>query len=258
MRALILVITLAWLRSTAPFLISSPKIETPGRFGARGGPWESMPVKWVKWTHCRAPRGSRVALGGSDADIGTELLTRAEALSRAVAFQLTFAAAFRVGAAISVVGQPRLPLEVPGPFNTVGSRVARLPGEGGARIRLFYPCDSPTEGIPAQDAPYCTDGRATSDGMAGLVGFRQLGLSFLLAHLAGAASGCIDGAAPAAAAGRLPLLVLSATGSAACAAAARSSPRLTTRERRCTLMASEGTWIWQRTFCAQSHRQAPS
>jgi hypothetical protein len=247
MRALILVITLAWLRSTAPFLISPPNIETPVRFGARGGPWEPMPVKWLQ-----------CALGGSDADIGAELLTRAEALSRAVAFPLTFAAAFRVGAAISVVGQPRLPLEVPGPFNTVGSRVVRLPGEGGARIRLFYPCDPPTEGILAQDAPYCTDGRATSDGMAGLVGFRQLGLSFLLAHLAGAASGCIDGAAPAAAAGRLPLLVLSATGSAACAAAARSSPRLTTRERRCTLMASEGTWIWQRTFCAQSHRQAPS
>ena len=43
-------------------------------------------------------------------------------------------------------------------------------------------------------APYCTDGRQTSDGMAGLVGFRQLGLSFLLEHLADACSGCIQDA----------------------------------------------------------------
>ena len=35
-------------------------------------------------------------------------------------------------------------------------------------------------------APYCTDGWQTSDGMAALVGFWQLGLSFLLGHFADA------------------------------------------------------------------------
>ena len=43
-------------------------------------------------------------------------------------------------------------------------------------------------------APYLSDGRQTSDGMAALVGFRQLGLSFLLGHLADASSGCIQDA----------------------------------------------------------------
>lgn len=56
-------------------------------------------------------------------------------------------------------------------------------------------------------AGYCTDGRATSDGMAGLVGFRQLGLSFLLAHLADADSGCLQDAPPMQE--KFPLLVYS-------------------------------------------------
>ena len=43
-------------------------------------------------------------------------------------------------------------------------------------------------------APYCTNGRQTSNGMAALVGFRQLRLSFLLGHLADASSGCIENA----------------------------------------------------------------
>eukprot|EP00957_Ditylum_brightwellii_P079228 6025422-Ditylum_brightwellii.AAC.1 len=43
-------------------------------------------------------------------------------------------------------------------------------------------------------APYCTDGRQTSNGMARMVGFRQVGLDFLLAHLANASSGCIQDA----------------------------------------------------------------
>jgi len=81
-------------------------------------------------------------------DITAELLTRAEVIARAVAFPVAFAASFRIGAALSVIGQPRLPGALPGPFSAVGSRVVRLPGEegdgqakSGARVRLFYPCD---------------------------------------------------------------------------------------------------------------------
>ena len=113
---------------------------------------------------------------------------------------VAFAAAFRAGAAFAVIDQPRLP-----PISEhvhVGVMYTRC---GGARVKLFYPAAAPS----ADAAPYCTDGRATSDGMAGLVGFRQLGLSFLLAHLSDARSGTwLD--APAATDGKqLPLLVYS-------------------------------------------------
>ena len=128
-----------------------------------------------------------------DGEDGQLLLTRSEAALRALAYPLGAAAAFRAGAAISVIGQPRMPAasDLPGPHRTVGSRIVRMPSSG-ARVRLFYPC----EPAKAKHAPYCTDGRATSDGMAGLVGFRQLGLSFLLAHLADADSGCLEDAPP--------------------------------------------------------------
>ena len=117
---------------------------------------------------------------------------------------LAFAAAFRAGAAFAVIDQPRLP-PTSGECETVGVHYARC---GGARVKVFYPAAAPS----SQPAPYCTDGRATSDGMAGLVGFRQLGLSFLLAHLASAPSGTWLDAPPAATAAEEappPLLVYS-------------------------------------------------
>jgi hypothetical protein len=81
--------------------------------------------------------------------------------------------------------------------------VLRLPS--GARVRLFYPArrrdDSaappPTAGSSSSSssfAPYCTNRRRTSDGIASSVGLRQLGLSFLLGHLADVLSGCVEDA----------------------------------------------------------------
>ena len=120
------------------------------------------------------------------------LLNRAEAIAQALAYPAGLILSFRTGAALAVIGQPRLPdLEVP-----IGSRVIRL-AKTGARVRLFYPCRRllVTDNNKPSWALYCTDGRSTSDGMAGLVGFRQVGLSFLLAHLADASSGCFADAA---------------------------------------------------------------
>eukprot|EP00802_Teleaulax_amphioxeia_P018616 Tamp_18814.p1 GENE.Tamp_18814~~Tamp_18814.p1 ORF type:complete len:426 (+),score=44.18 Tamp_18814:158-1279(+) len=135
-------------------------------------------------------------------------------LLRQLAVPLAGAAAFRTGAAIAVIGQPRMP-PVTGPFGTVGVRIIRVQGAGGdsCRAKVFYPAQDRSEEEDREpqavaDAPYCTEGRETSDGMAGLVGFRQLGLSFLLAHLADAKSGCRLGAPPDAK-GTLPLLVYS-------------------------------------------------
>ena len=109
---------------------------------------------------------------------------------------LAFATAFRAGAAFAVIDQPRLP-PIRGEYETVGVHYARC---GGARVKVFYPASSPS----STEAPYSTDGRKTSDGMAGLVLFRQLGLSFLLAHLASAPSGTWLDAPPAHAAAEEP------------------------------------------------------
>lgn len=128
-------------------------------------------------------------------------LSRSE-LFRGVLGAAAAAASFRTGAAIAQVGQPRLPPLVGAPFEHVGCRYTRC---GGARVKLFYPASS-ASGVAA---PYCTDGRETSDGMAGLVGFKQLGLSFLLGHLADAKSGLWLNAPPVATSERLPLLVYS-------------------------------------------------
>ena len=128
------------------------------------------------------------------------ILSRSEFL-RSVLPLAAFAASFRTGAALAVIGQPRLP-PLTGPYKDIGVRYARV---GGARVKIFYPAAA-ASGV---EAPYCTDGRATSDGMAGLVGFRQLGLSFLLAHLATARSGCWLDAAPLQPAQPLPLLCYS-------------------------------------------------
>ena len=112
--------------------------------------------------------------------IDDTILTRSQAL----AYPLGFLAAFRTGAAISVINQPRMP-----PIDgAVGSSVWRLPSSG-ARVKLFYPVND-NENRQRIMAPYCTEGRQTSDAMASMVGFR-LGLEFLLAHLADASSGCI-------------------------------------------------------------------
>lgn len=146
-----------------------------------------------------------------------EIITRSQQLLQQdpLVQIISFAAAFRTGAAISVINQPQMPSiksSSSSTTNNVGSRVTRLPS--GARVRLFYPTTSTLEeeattttSITA--APYCTDGRQTSDGMAGLVGFRQLGLSFLLAHLSTASSGCIQDAPISSKEEELPLLIYS-------------------------------------------------
>eukprot|EP00985_Skeletonema_marinoi_P005159 scaffold2223_cov152-Skeletonema_marinoi.AAC.5 len=120
----------------------------------------------------------------SGIDDATTLLTR----SQAITYPLGFLAAFRTGAAISVINQPQMPKLVNA---AVGSTVLRLPTYG-TRVRLFYPTTSEAvNDSNAVMAPYCTDGLQTSNGMARLVKFDALGLSFLLAHLANASSGCV-------------------------------------------------------------------
>jgi pimeloyl-ACP methyl ester carboxylesterase len=117
----------------------------------------------------------------SGIDDATTLLTR----SQAITYPLGFLAAFRTGAAVSVINQPQMPQV----NAAVGSTVIRLPTYG-TRVRLFYPTTSSSTSNAVM-APYCTDGRQTSDGIARLVKFDALGLSFLLAHLANASSGCV-------------------------------------------------------------------
>jgi len=119
-------------------------------------------------------------------------------LPNSITYPATFLAAFRTGAAISVINQPRMPSIDSSPYSNVGSTVLRLP-ERGTRVRLFYPTtinsiDNPTNGGERRRrmAPYCTDGRQTSDAMAARVGFEQMGASFLLGHLADASSGCME------------------------------------------------------------------
>jgi hypothetical protein len=122
-------------------------------------------------------------------------------LPLAVRVAVPFAAAFRTGAALAVIGQPRMPA-LTGPYESIGVQIVEVPGC--CRAKVFYPCE-PVVGL--EEAPYCTDGRQSSDSMAGLVGFKQLGLSFLLAHLADAWSGCLKDAPPISQGTALPLLV---------------------------------------------------
>ena len=129
-----------------------------------------------------------------------ETVSRSEFL-RGVLGIAAAAGSFRAGAAIAVIGQPRPPA-LTGPYQDIGVKYTRV---AGARCKVFYPAHAPSDTA----APYCTDGRATSDGMAGLVGFRQLGLSFLLGHLADAPSGCWLNAPPAQTDQALPLLCYS-------------------------------------------------
>ena len=130
----------------------------------------------------------------------SQTLSRSDLL-RNVLSVAAAAGAFRGRAAFAQINQPRLPPISAAPFEHVGVKYVRC---GGARVKVFYPASRPSDVA----APYCTDGRTTSDGMAGLVGFKQLGLSFLLGHLADANSGCwLD--APPAPDEKLPLLVYS-------------------------------------------------
>ena len=105
---------------------------------------------------------------------------------------------FRGGAAIAQIGYPALP-PLSGQYDTIGCRYTRVNGYAtqglspglaadprqvcyshcysrvslaldSARAKIFYPASGPS----STEAPYCTDGRATSDGMAGLVGFRSV------------------------------------------------------------------------------------
>ena len=128
-------------------------------------------------------------------DLMPDAMTRSEAL-RSLALPLGVATAFRGGAAVAVIGQPRMPPpDTTAPFQTVGCRTTRVrTGEadgGSCRVKIFYPAAaSAAAANNDNDAAYCSDGIETSNGMAGLVGFRQLGLAFLLAHLADARSGC--------------------------------------------------------------------
>ncbi|CAJ1362990.1 unnamed protein product [Effrenium voratum] len=93
-----------------------------------------------------------------------------------------FAAAFYVGAKVVLLGQPRMPA-LRGPYQTIGSRLLRL---ANLRCRLLYPADPAALGAP--EAPYLSEGKKTSDAMAGLVFFP----GFLLEHLADAGSGCVQ------------------------------------------------------------------
>ena len=138
-------------------------------------------------------RDTKLALSVQDVahDIGVSVPALQAGIPGYLLYPSVFAACFRIGAAIAVIGQPRLPSDDNDGYR-VGSRVVRLPRLK-SRVRLFYPCsDQGTDGTAATEGRYCTDGRETSDGMAGLVGFRQIGLSFLLAHLADAPSGCCE------------------------------------------------------------------
>ena len=97
----------------------------------------------------------------SGIDDATTLLTR----SQAITYPLGFLAAFRTGAAITVINQPQMPIVT----SAVGSTVVTLPTYG-TRVRLFYPTTSEAlNDSNAVMAPYCTDGLQTSNGMARLV-----------------------------------------------------------------------------------------
>ena len=131
---------------------------------------------------------------------GLSTLSRSDILRNVLGLAAA-AGSFRGGAAVAQIGYPALP-PLTGRYDAIGCRYTRV---NGARAKIFYPASGPS----STEAPYCTDGRATSDGMAGLVGFRQLGLSFLLGHLADGRSGCWLEAPAQREAGALPLLCYS-------------------------------------------------
>ena len=68
--------------------------------------------------------------------MAVETITRVDLL-RNLAVPLAGAAAFRAGAAIAVIGQPRVP-PLTGKYDCVGVRVVRIGGDG-CRAKVFYP-----------------------------------------------------------------------------------------------------------------------
>ena len=201
MKKVILALMAVFLPFAAPFGQNPPNLLYSLRSSHRL-------LRYDCWTVRRASvRGGIGGMRSLNAGMG-EVMTRAEVMKQ-LAVPLAGFAAFRAGAAIAVVGQPRMP-PLTGTYDRVGVRVVRVNAGGGSvRAKVFYPALD-AEGIA--DADYCTDGRVTSDGMAGLVGFRQLGISFLLAHLASAKSGALLDAPPVRDA-RFPLLVRWSRGS---------------------------------------------
>eukprot|EP00466_Bigelowiella_natans_P012449 jgi/Bigna1/68373/fgenesh1_pg.6_\ len=107
------------------------------------------------------------------------------------------AAAFRGAARVSVIGHPRIPPIPPSSkHEVIGEKIIRVgAGPESCRARVFYPATSSLNS-DSSVSPYLTDGKATSDGMASLVGFDRLGLSFLLEHLSSAKSGGTTNAVP--------------------------------------------------------------
>jgi hypothetical protein len=190
MKKIILAIMAVFLPFAAPFGQHPPNLLYSLRSSHRL-------LRYNCWAVRRGIGGTRSLNAGMG-----EVMTRTEVVKQ-LAVPLAGFAAFRAGAAIAVVGQPRMP-PLTGTYDRVGVRVVRVNAGGGSvRAKVFYPA---LDAEGNADADYCTDGRVTSDGMAGLVGFRQLGISFLLAHLASAKSGALLDAPPVRDA-RFPLLV---------------------------------------------------
>jgi dienelactone hydrolase len=115
------------------------------------------------------------------------------------------AAAFRLGAAVTLAGAPRFP-PLGGRFAVAGLDL-RLPSTG-VRARLLYPCD-PSASAPAlayMGSPVADEGKAQAASLAGLVRFP----AWLTTHLADGASGVLaGGAAVPIAPGRFPSLAYS-------------------------------------------------
>lgn len=115
------------------------------------------------------------------------------------------AAAFRLGAAVTLAGAPRFP-PLGGRFAVAGLDL-RLPSAG-VRARLLYPCD-PSASAPAlayMGSPVLDEGKAQAASLAGLVRFP----AWLTTHLADGASGVLAaGSAVPVAPGRFPSLAYS-------------------------------------------------
>ena len=233
-------------------------------------------------------------MGGDPSGLST-LLSRSDILRNVLGLALA-GGSFRGGAAVAQIGYPALP-PLTGSFDTIGCRYTRVNGyatqesnpgladprqvlllsrlslaSDSARAKIFYPASSPS----SREAPYCTDGRATSDGMAGLVGFRSMlempSAPAAPCHLPDVADpsafGCLAAHRPTPQ--RSPTLLCpqlvqqppqpgsASSGSPFCSATSPTRPRAAgsrrhhiARRARCrcsaTLTASAATWTWRRT-----------
>lgn len=141
----------------------------------------------------RLPRGSGNGTGESSRR--GALAEWAQGALQSAGTVAAAAVAFYTGAKVAVFGSPRLPA-LQGPFKDVGSSLDRF---AGLRCRVLYPAQR-----GSKEAPYLSEGQATSDAMARLVFFP----GFLLEHLGSASSGCWEDAAPLSSE-RFPILVYS-------------------------------------------------